>query len=269
MGRTITYPDGSQMTSTAQSQDQIQTALQIATAIMLGYTVTPFPVQFTLTTGSNVAACNTLFLYAGQTVVAPGLPANTLIMAVGPGNFVSFTTLAIQTGVQTGTVSDPNTPSYVRIGWQIQGQPGPLISNDTCFVRASSIDSEYTRLHDQVQIPATGTTATTRDVYTRRWKVWWTFYGPNSVDQARIVQTGLIGVPYVESILNASNLYVDPSIEEPQGMPENYQGQWWDRADLVAEMNEQITETVSVGTVGSVEVQVFDHTGLILDVTVT
>lgn len=269
MGRTITYPDGSQMTSTAQSQNDIETALQIATAIMLGYTVEPFPVLFTLETGSNSAACNVLFLYEGQTVDAPGLPANTLIMAVGPGDSVSFTTLATQTGDQMGVVSDPNTPSYVRIGWQIQGQPGPLIGNNTCFVRASSIDSEYTRLHDQIQLPANDLNATMQDVYTRRWKVEWTFYGPDSVDQARIVQTGLIGVPYIESILNASSLYVDPSIEEPRGEPENFQGQWWDRADLAAEFNEQITETVSVGTVGSVEVEVYNASGKVLDITVS
>lgn len=266
---TITYPDGSQLTSTALTDAQIQTAFQLATAQMLGLVASPITINFNLTTGSNQASVTAgiQFLYPGLFVVATGLPANTVISSVGNG-VVTFNNQATATGIQAGTVTDPEVYSKVRIGWQQQGQPGPDINLDTAIVRCTPLDTEYSRLRDKVG-ELNDVTITYSDVFTRSWQTFWTFYGPNALDHARAVRSALITIQFVADALATNNLYVNPSIEEPRRVPELFQGQWWERVDLVAEFNEQITETYSVGTVGSVEVKVFTKDGQISDFTVT
>jgi hypothetical protein len=112
-----------------------------------------------------------------------------------------------------------------------------------------------------------GDTITNTDVFTRRWRVYWTFYGPNSLDNARAVRSALITIQQFADLFAVSNLYVDPSIEEPHRVPENFQGEWWERVDLVAEFNEQVTETFTTGTIGSVEILGYTKDGQFITVT--
>lgn len=266
----VTYPDGSQLTTSALTEEAMATAIQLATALMLGILINSVDVSFTFAIGNNVVTVpSTLFLYQGLFISCANLPDNTLILAVGPGNTITFSTTAIASGTFTGTVSDPNMPSKVRIGWQEEGQPGPDFGIDTAFILVSTTDSEYSRLRDNHLIPSSGNTITELDVSTRRWKVDWILYGPNSLINARAIASGLIKVPYIESFLNGYNLFVDPDIKETNRDPEKFQGRWWERADVSAEFNEQVTETLVIGTVGSVEVKVYTKDGLLTDFTVT
>lgn len=167
-----------------------------------------------------------------------------------------------------GLVNDPTAPQKVRVGWQLQGQPGQPIDTDTTVVRCETIDTEYSRMRDVVGT-ASADLITNTDIYTRAWKTTWTFYGPNSLDQARLVRSALTKIQFVTDYLANSNVYGNPSIREPISIPENFQGQWWERADLEAEFNEQVTETSTVGFVKSVEVEVFTKDGQIADFVVT
>ncbi len=268
--QTITYPDGSQFTSTAFATGQeIQTVFQMITAQMLGYTASPLTTQLTLTTGSNVATVGSnLFLYVGQLVAANGLPTGTLILAIN-GTSITLSKNATVTGVQAGTVTDPLVWNKVRQGWQTQGQPGPDINLDTVTIRCSPIDTPYSRLRDNVGLIPEDITSTQQDVFTRTWVTYFIFYGPNSLSHAKAVQSALIKVPFVDSFLSSNNLYVNPSIREPLRTPELFQGEWWERVDLVAEFNEEITETFTVGTVASVEVKIYTKDGEVADFTVT
>ncbi len=58
-------------------------------------------------------------------------------------------------------------------------------------------------------------------------------------------------------------------MEEPRRVPEKIQGEWWERVDFFAEFNEQVTETLTVGTVGSVDVIGYTKDGKFTDITVT
>jgi hypothetical protein len=75
-------------------------------------------------------------------------------------------------------------------------------------------------------------------------------------------------VSYVDSFLAGYNILVNPDVEEPGRSPDLFQGQWWERVIMKAEFNEQITETLTVGTVGSVEVKVYTKDGKLADFTV-
>lgn len=266
----ITYPDGSQLTSTALTDDQIQLAFQIITCQMLGILTDPWGFTITLAIGQFVLSVNSVSnLYIGQIIVAAGVPVGTTVTGVDPVAVkVYLSNAATANGVVNATVTDPQAPYKVRIGWQIEGQPGPPIGEDTVTVRCVPWDTDYGRMRD-VTGTVLDTTITQTDVFTRGWKTIWTFYGPGSLDKARAVRSGLITIDFVANYLAGINLYVIPSIKEPERVPDNFQARWWERVDMEVKFYEQITETFTVGTVGSVEVKVYTKDGEIADFTVT
>jgi hypothetical protein len=109
---------------------------------------------------------------------------------------------------------------------------------------------------------------TQQDVFTISWRAHFTFYGPNSLVNSKLIQSALIKVPFVDYYLTSYGIFINPSIEEPKREPELFQGEWWERVDLIFECNEQVTETYTVGTVASVEVKVYSADGLDEDFTV-
>jgi hypothetical protein len=255
---TITYLDGSQLTSTALTDLQIQTAFQIATAQMLGIVIFASPMALSKT--SNIATPQGMGnLAAGQYLTSPNIPEGTTIVAVGETT-ITMSQAPLATLTDSVVVSAPGAAELVRIGWQQEGQPGWGIDGNYVMLRCAPIDTEYGRMRDVVGA-AGETTITQTDVYTRTWKAYWTFYGPSALDNARAVRSALITIQFVSDLLEQSNLYLNPSIDEPQRVPENFQGQWWDRVDMVAQFNEQVTETFTVGIAKSVQVSLYTDAG--------
>lgn len=176
-------------------------------------------------------------------------------------------TLAQSIGLDPTTV---DVYSIVRAGWQTMGQPAIRVDDDVLFVRCEPLDTNYSRLRNSVptgQNP--DLTLTYTDVHTRAWHVIITIYGPNSLDNARAVVTSMLDVPAIDTFLAGYNLYVNPDIDQPKRVPETFQGEWWERMDLVLEFNEQVTETFTVGTVGTVVVTTYDKDGQLTTQTIT
>jgi hypothetical protein len=266
------YPDGSSLTSTALTETQIQTAFQVVTAQMLGILTSPWSFKITnAAIGAFVVPVNSLVnLYQGEVVVALGVPTGTQISGIDlVDQTITLTNSITANGSNiAASVTDPQAFYKVRIGWQTEGQPGPSIGTDIVTLRCSPIDTEYGRMRDLVSTNS-DSQITYTDVFTRAWRVSWTLYGPDALDDARAIRSALDTIQFVTDYLSGFNLYVNPSIKEPQRVPENFQGRWWERVDLEAEFNEQITETFTVGIVESVEVQVFTKEGKISDFTVS
>jgi hypothetical protein len=262
---TVNYLDGTSLTSTQLSNEQIETAFQVATCQMLGIVV--FAVDMTLTSGSNIATPASMAnLAVGQLIIGTGIPDQTTITVVGAST-ITMSANATANGVQSITAAQPDAYSLVRIGWMQQGQPGPNINSDTCFVRCAPLDTDFGRMRD-VTGSANSTTITQTDVFTRAWRTFWTFYGPNSLPRACAVRSALIKIDFVANLLAQSNLYIQPSIAEPLRNPENFQGDWWERVDLAALFNEQVTETHDVNADASVEVIGYNKDGQFTDFTV-
>lgn len=265
--RTITFPDGSIFTSTALGDTEIETQFQLLSAQLLGLLISPLNLHVTLTNGSpNATVDNATLLYGGVTLVGTGIPSGTTILSLSGTNIV-LSANATVTGVEATVAQDLGAPGVVRVGWQQQGQPGPSINIDSVAITCVPIDTPYSRLRDAV-LSGSGDTIIKTDVFTRTWKTSWMFYGPNSIDNARAIKSALTTVSFADSFLAQSNIYINPDIVEPIRNPELLQGQWWERADLEAEFNEQITETLTVGTVGSVEVQIYTKDGKLADFTI-
>jgi hypothetical protein len=179
----------------------------------------------------------------------------------------------IETTLQAITLSmlgidpgfDASAYGEVRIGWQQEGQPAQSIDEDVVYLRAISVDDPYNRVRD-VSYPDPLTELTQ---YTRVWEAFWECLGPNSFDHVRQIRSALFTQAAHDQFTQA-NLYLVTDVEEPRRVPEQKDGQWWQRSDLSARFNEFVTESRTSQSVLSSEVilSAADVATPILDVTV-
>jgi hypothetical protein len=147
----------------------------------------------------------------------------------------------------------PPTNYYgARIAWQQRGQPRPDIEEDVAFIRAVEVDDEYNRIRD-VSYEVTDDVYTKITNYTRVWEASWYVYGPNSFDNCRKIRTRLFDQD-IHDQFAASQLYLVTDPSAPQRVPEQENGQWWERVDFSARFNEEVTETYETQPVEIVSV---------------
>ena len=155
--------------------------------------------------------------------------------------------------------------SKVRLDWPTGGAPGWGIGDDVAFIRTTEEDDVYNRLRDRVIGPLNSTVLNSTDTYTRVWRVSYSFYGPNSFDNARLLKSSLLSLDFAHDTLANANLYLVTDIPATTRNPEKYQGQWWERCDLSVKLNELITETLTVSSIQSAEVLLYTERGLVTD----
>jgi hypothetical protein len=158
-----------------------------------------------------------------------------------------------------------NPPDYSRVtvDWPQEGQPFiQKPTQDRCTLLVVPQDVDYSRVRDMV----TGGTGVAGDpvtqtwTYTKGWRVAWTAYGPNAEDNLRAVRSGMF-LDWSNDQLAQSNLYLVNDPREVTFTPENWNAQWFPRADFEITFYEQVTEVltwpVGAGAVESVEVKVY------------
>jgi hypothetical protein len=168
-------------------------------------------------------------------------------------------------GLTLQSPANPADPAYaaVRVGWQQVGQPAFKVTEDVVFLRCAEDDDQYNRVRD-VSINSQEQQLMQ---YTRVWRVWWTLYGPNSFDNARIVRSALFSQA-VHDIFSSAQLYFVTNPSAPQRVPEQKDGQWWERVDFSARFNEFVTETPPVTYADSVVVTLENSSGVIATIPV-
>jgi hypothetical protein len=153
----------------------------------------------------------------------------------------------------------PNPNFYgVRIGWQQQGQPFCQVNEDVIALRCYEVDDEYNRIRDNPYLNQPTFTEVWN--YTRVWEGYWTIYGPNSFDNARLIRSSLFR-QYIHDQFASAELYWIPSPAAPMRIPELQDGQWWERVDFKARFNEFVTEAYPSQSVISSEVVLYDNYG--------
>jgi hypothetical protein len=168
-------------------------------------------------------------------------------------------------GLTLQSPANPADPAYaaVRVGWQQQGQPFLKITEDVVFLRCAEEDDQYNRVRD-VSINSQDQQLMQ---YTRVWRVWWTLYGPNSYDNSRIIRSALFSQA-THDIFSSAQLYFVTNPSAPQRVPEEKDGQWWERVDFSARFNEFVTETPPVTYADSVVVTLENSGGVIATIPV-
>jgi hypothetical protein len=194
----------------------------------------------------------------GQVLVSTGLTPPTLLAALQ--------LLSAQVVGLNPQGDGDSAYAQVRVDWQPAGQPAWGINDDIVALAAYVIDDEYSAIRDCDYAPNDTTTVRATYSYTRVWQARWHFYGPQCFPRAQLMQDSLL-IDWGHDALAASNLYLVEA-GRPQYVPELFQGQWWQRADLSARFNESVTVTVLDGTIASAEVIGVTERGTVLDVQV-
>lgn len=155
-----------------------------------------------------------------------------------------------------GEGTDPN--SAVRISWPTGGDLGWEITDDVVFLRATISDDRVNRSRDRSQSNPNSGSLTDTTTYIRVWKIDVMLYGPNSLDHARLIKSALF-MDWTQTTLAASSLAIVLDVPDPRRSPELFQGEWWERSDLSVRFNELVTETTTVNSIGSVEIDLYDQ----------
>lgn len=138
----------------------------------------------------------------------------------------------------------------IRIGYPTEGAPAWKREESVGFILVSFANDPITQ---QVEMSYKQTSATTAEhvsSYTRVIQVAWTFYGPNSYDDADKIRAGLHRNP-----LLFSPLHLVTDVPAPYRLPELFGGQWWERSTLTARFNEKVVRSSNVSYIESAEVQ--------------
>lgn len=179
-------------------------------------------------------------------------------MSVAPNTPTSMQTIFQRATLQMLGIdpsTDPDAFEKVRCGWQQQGQPNEDVNTDFVTVMAVEDDDAVNRVRDVQHLTHDAFNLDRITSYMRVWRISWIFYGPNSVENARKVHSGLFLPDDLTIRLANEDIYMVTDPAAPVRAPEIGPGDiWWERVDFYCQFNELVKETTVVGTFGSAEV---------------
>lgn len=260
-----TFPNGQTLNSTALSAQQFTDVMQQATCNCLGMLANA-PYSTVITIASNqivvddVSAISLYFKVSGT-----GIPAKTIVTAIDVGtNTLTLNNPATVNGAVVVLVSNPLAGRLVRQEWPSKGAPAWDKTDNIAFLRCVEIDDAYNKVRDQGQGDPTETGAVLITEFTRVWRVSWVVYGPIAYDRTTLLKSAM-QQDFIHDSLAALNVFLMPEVSNPRRMPEEFEGEYWERSDFEMVFYEQVTETIVTNTVASVEVLVLDTDGIKLD----
>ncbi len=284
-----TFPNGQTLTSSALSQTDINTIMQQITCFIFGI-VNMMPVTATLVNGSNqitlesVQSISVGFLITDLPGFGLGLygllgygtggniPAGAKVGSI-LGNVISMVDAngqplnALASIAETIFITDPTAGTQVRQSWPSNGAPGYGQSDNVSFIRCIEVDDWYNKVPDYGVTANDDVSATLNIEKTRVWRVSWELRGPASYERATLLKTAM-QLELIGDTLAPFNLFLVPSIGNPQRLPELYEGKWWERSDIHMHFNEQVNDAIVTPTVASIPVVVSNLNGVQLNLDV-
>lgn len=158
------------------------------------------------------------------------------------------------------------TPNNVRIGWQTDGAPAFKITDNMIFLTASPVDNQINRQHN-IQLEESSPDLLMAKGYTRIMELSVVAYGSNALLNLDKIIFGMFS-DSVRASLKAYDIYLVPDVVAPRRMPELFQAQWWERADMKLQFSELLTDETNINVVRSVDVEIQNKDGLLDEFTV-
>jgi hypothetical protein len=155
---------------------------------------------------------------------------------------------------------DAENSDKVRISFQPVGAPAWKRETNVAFIKVNFATDPITQQRDIRYINASVDNASREASYTRVISVQWTFYGPDSFDNADVVRNALYNPLYSGELKN-SNLFLILDVPTPVRMPEPFNGQFWERTDLAVNFNESVTRKAVVPYIKSAGVKLYNEKG--------
>jgi hypothetical protein len=267
------FPNGQVMESVAGTPESIFQTLQPAVAAAIGLSALSYFAE--MTEGNPTLPFDPIFsqfapppvngaydYLVGLTIVGYGIPVNTTITSVsGSGGTlaigISNAPIYSITGISLSILypANPLIASTVRLAWQPAGAPAWGQNDDTISLEITQQDDEYDKVFNEELLSVPGTGLLFSGVQsTRVWSCRMVCRGPNACNNARLIKRSFSTLDWLQAQLGNSLLYPIPAIAAPIRSKELFEGQWWERWDLVIEMNEQVEEGLYVQSVKSVDI---------------
>lgn len=161
----------------------------------------------------------------------------------------------------------PAENKKVRIAWPKGGAPAWNIDDDMVSLRVFEEDDPYNRQRETQETRIEDYTLNQATNYTRVNAVMFVLYGPNSYDYAQRIRDQI----FIESnrnVLARSNIYLIPEIVSPRRIPENFNGEWWERTDLTMHFNEKVVRNLTISTIDIVPLTVTLEDGTEVNTTI-
>ena len=160
-------------------------------------------------------------------------------------------------------IANNSTNPYwaVRVAWQTQGQPAYEIGEDVCIIRATADDHPFSQCRDMVYNPNDYQSLNQLMSYTQVWRMHWCHYGPNCFDRCRLLISAM-SLDWVHDWLAPYSIYAVTEWHRPVYVPELFEGQWWQRADVELQFNELVIENIVVPSAASVNITLVKENGL-------
>jgi len=161
------------------------------------------------------------------------------------------------TAINPWADATPSNPYYnVRLAWPTEGAPAWKINEDICFLQCIELDDEYNRQRERKFDLANSNQATS---CTRVMQVSYIFYGPNSFKNAKTIKDNIFYQTNHDTLVS-NNLFLIPSIPAATRSPELFEGQWWERTNMIMKFNELIVSNTTIESITSAEIIVKSST---------
>lgn len=245
------------MSDTILTQTELENLFQSLTSTILGTSLASALTSGAVYTSLSVNAL-TIALSSGDSIVIDD-SGTTQTVTVSADAAVGATSISVASFTATSdfsvgaSVYEPN--NTVRIEWPTDGAPSWSITQDVCFLQMTPVDDNYGHYVQTEFVPLDANMATVNQTYTDGVRVEWTFYGPNAFDNARLIWASLF-TESVKSTLQQNNIPLVTDVPKPVRVPENYDGQWWNRATVYANFNELVIRQSTVAYLQSADIQV-------------
>lgn len=156
----------------------------------------------------------------------------------------------------------------VRTTWPRVGQPGFKSSDDVVFIKINTEFDPITQQRDVNYSDVSVDVLKRKASYTRVQSIRWTIYGPNAYDIADKIRNAIF-LPSVYNALAPYHLFLIVDVQVPVRVPEEFNGQWYDRVDFVANYNEHVIRESDISTLKDIKITTKTQKGVTKDVNIT